>query len=55
MDGGRHRPLLSPEAPRVAGAFDVQLVESVPAAPHDIGVDCIATELRLVACARTPA
>lgn len=48
-------PLLSPEAPRVAGAFDVQLVESVPAAPHDIGVDCIATELRLVACARTPA
>ena len=48
-------PLLTPEAPRVAGAFDVQLVESVPAAPHDIGVDCIATELRLVACARTPA
>jgi 5-formyltetrahydrofolate cyclo-ligase len=48
-------PLLQPTAPRVAGAFEAQLVDSVPAAPHDIGVDCIATELRLVACARTPA
>jgi len=48
-------PLLSPSAPRVAGAFEAQLVDCVPAAPHDIGVDCIATELRLVACARMPA
>ena len=48
-------PLLPPTAPRVAGAFEVQLVDCVPAAPHDIGVDCIATELRLVGCARTPA
>ena len=48
-------PLLQPAAPRVAGAFEAQLVDCVPAALHDIGVDCIATELRLVACARTPA
>jgi len=48
-------PLLSSTTPRVAGAFEVQLVDCVPAAPHDVGVDCIATELRLVGCARTPA
>jgi 5-formyltetrahydrofolate cyclo-ligase len=37
-------PLLSPRAARVAGAFDVQLVARVPAAPHDVAVDAIVTE-----------
>ncbi len=35
--------LLSPQAPRVAGAFDLQVVAAVPAAPHDLIVDVIAT------------
>lgn len=48
-------PLLKATAPRVAGAFETQLVDCVPAAPHDIGVDCIVTELRLLDCARTTA
>ncbi|MEO8304289.1 MAG: 5-formyltetrahydrofolate cyclo-ligase [Betaproteobacteria bacterium] len=39
-------PLLSPRAARVAGAFELQLVDLVPAAPHDIAVDAIVTELR---------
>ena len=37
-------PLLSPRAARVAGAFEVQLVDRVPAAPNDIAVDAIVTE-----------
>ena len=48
-------PLLPPAAARVAGAFEAQIVERVPAAPHDIGVDCIVTERRTLACARMPA
>jgi 5-formyltetrahydrofolate cyclo-ligase len=39
-------PLLPATAPRVAGAFDVQIVDAVPAAAHDLGVDCIVTESR---------
>lgn len=39
-------PLVPAEAPRVSGAFDVQIVERVPAAPHDIAVDTIVTESR---------
>ena len=38
-------PLLSPRAARVAGAFDLQVVERVPAGPHDIAVDTIVTEI----------
>ncbi|MCC7327049.1 MAG: 5-formyltetrahydrofolate cyclo-ligase [Burkholderiales bacterium] len=34
--------------PRVAGAFDVQVVDAVPAAPHDLAVDVIATESRIL-------
>ncbi len=45
-------PLLSPRAARVAGAFDLQLVEHVPAAPHDVAVDSIVTESRIVALKR---
>ena len=45
-------PLLAPGAPRVAGAFDIQIVDRVPAAPHDIRVDAIVTESRIVERAR---
>jgi 5-formyltetrahydrofolate cyclo-ligase len=45
-------PLLSPRAARVAGAFEIQLVDSVPAAPHDVAVDAIVTESRIVAATR---
>ena len=48
-------PLLPPAAQRVAGAFEAQLIDRVPAAPHDVGVDCIVTERRMLDCARTPA
>jgi 5-formyltetrahydrofolate cyclo-ligase len=45
-------PLLSPRALRVAGAFEVQLVPCVPAAPHDLAVDAIVTESRTVLLGR---
>lgn len=48
-------PLLPRSAPRVAGAFEAQLLDEVPAAPHDIAVDCIVTEQRTLDCARTAA
>lgn len=48
-------PLLPRGAARIAGAFEAQLIEDVPAAPHDVGVDCIVTEQRIVDCARSDA
>jgi 5-formyltetrahydrofolate cyclo-ligase len=45
-------PLLSPRAAKVAGAFEVQLVDRVPAAAHDIAVDAIVTESRELAIAQ---
>ena len=36
-------PSLPQHAPRIAGAFELQLVESIPAAPHDLTVNAIAT------------
>ena len=39
-------PLLEKGAARVAGAFELQIVERVPAAPHDTTVDAIVTERR---------
>ena len=45
-------PLLSPRAARVAGAFELQLVDRVPAAPHDVAVDAIVTESRALALPR---
>ncbi|MDQ2963626.1 MAG: 5-formyltetrahydrofolate cyclo-ligase [Pseudomonadota bacterium] len=39
-------PLLEKGAARVAGAFELQLVERVPEAPHDTTVDAIVTEQR---------
>jgi len=37
-------PLLPARAPRVAGAFYVQIVDEVPRAPHDITMDVVVTE-----------
>ncbi len=45
-------PLLPPRAVRVAGAFEVQLVDRVPAAPHDVAVDALVTESRVLAMPR---
>ncbi|MEP7180985.1 MAG: 5-formyltetrahydrofolate cyclo-ligase [Betaproteobacteria bacterium] len=39
-------PLVPADAARVAGAFDLQIVDRVPAAPHDLTVDAIVTEAR---------
>ena len=36
-------PLLSPGAARIAGAYDLQIVDRVPAGPHDVTVDVIVT------------
>jgi len=40
------------EVPRVAGAFEVQLVAQVPCAPHDLTVDTIVTPRRTLICPR---
>jgi 5-formyltetrahydrofolate cyclo-ligase len=42
-------PLVPRSAPRIAGAFDVQLVAAVPTGPHDLIVDLIVTETRVIA------
>ncbi|MFO1395795.1 MAG: 5-formyltetrahydrofolate cyclo-ligase [Burkholderiales bacterium] len=44
--------LLDAHAQRVAGAFDLQVVAAVPAAPHDLVVDLIVTETRLLPVVR---
>ena len=41
-------PLLRDDAQCVAGAFELQVVEQVPSAPHDLTVDAIITERRTV-------
>jgi 5-formyltetrahydrofolate cyclo-ligase len=46
-------PLLPAAASRIAGAFEQQIVERVPAAPHDVGVDWIVTERRVIHCGRS--
>ena len=45
-------PLLRREAPRIAGAFDEQVVPAVPAAAHDLGVDLVVTPSRLIVAPR---
>lgn len=45
-------PLLRPAARRVAGAFDLQFIERVPAAAHDARIDAVITETRTVEIAR---
>ena len=42
-------PLLPPATPRVAGAFDEQLVAHVPAAPHDLFIQQLVTPTRTLA------
>ncbi len=39
-------PLLRGDARRVSGAFELQVVDGVPTAPHDLTVDAIITERR---------
>ena len=46
-------PSLAPAAPRIAGAFELQIVDSVPANRHDLPIDAIVTELRTLAPARS--
>ena len=45
-------PLLRADAYRVAGAFELQLVDHVPAASHDVAVDAVVTEARSISIAR---
>ncbi len=45
-------PLVPGSATRVAGALDLQIVDRVPAAPHDLGVDTIVTESRTIPVVR---
>jgi 5-formyltetrahydrofolate cyclo-ligase len=47
-------PLLDAGVPRIAGAFDEQIVERVPAAAHDLTVDVIATPTRLIVARPAP-
>jgi 5-formyltetrahydrofolate cyclo-ligase len=39
-------PLLRRDARRISGAFELQVVDRVPTAPHDLTVDAIVTERR---------
>ena len=39
-------PYVATTATHVAGAFEMQIVDAVPTAPHDIGVDAVVTEQR---------
>jgi 5-formyltetrahydrofolate cyclo-ligase len=45
-------PSLRPDAARIAGALELQIVDRVPAAPHDLTVDMIVTETRTITPAR---
>ncbi len=39
---------LQPAAARIAGAFDAQIVAHIPAASHDLSVDLVVTESRIM-------
>ncbi|MDQ6916957.1 MAG: 5-formyltetrahydrofolate cyclo-ligase [Pseudomonadota bacterium] len=41
-------PLLRGDTHRIAGAFELQMVERVPAASHDVSVEAIVTERRTI-------
>ncbi|MEP7207728.1 MAG: 5-formyltetrahydrofolate cyclo-ligase [Casimicrobiaceae bacterium] len=45
-------PLVPARAARVAGAFALQIVEEVPAAPHDVAIDALVTEHETLNVAR---
>jgi 5-formyltetrahydrofolate cyclo-ligase len=47
-------PLLRREVPRIAGAFDAQVVDRVPAAAHDLAVEIIVTPTRVLVVAPPP-
>jgi 5-formyltetrahydrofolate cyclo-ligase len=52
--GGYYDRLLSSferEIPVIAPAYEEQVVDSIPAEPHDIRVDLIVTDRRLIRCA----
>jgi 5-formyltetrahydrofolate cyclo-ligase len=42
-------PALPASAARIAGAFELQIVDEVPTAPHDFALDAIVTEARVIA------
>lgn len=41
----RFLPRLRPESVTIGIAFEVQIVPSLPLEPHDVGVDCVVTEV----------
>jgi 5-formyltetrahydrofolate cyclo-ligase len=45
-------PSIAASAPRIAGAFELQVVDRVPATQHDLGVDAVVTEERTLAPSR---
>jgi 5-formyltetrahydrofolate cyclo-ligase len=45
-------PHLRPGVPRIAGAFDVQIVDAVPVDAHDLAVDIVVTPTRTFATRR---
>ena len=57
--GGGYYDRLLPTLPRsaacLAGAFELQIVDEVPTAPHDFALDAIVTELRVIVPGRPAA
>jgi 5-formyltetrahydrofolate cyclo-ligase len=45
-------PLLPPAALRVAGGFELQIVDNIPYAAHDLTVDAVVTEARTLSAER---
>ncbi len=45
-------PLLRPGIPRIAGAYEIQVADGVPVAPHDLRVDVVVTEARRIDCSQ---
>jgi 5-formyltetrahydrofolate cyclo-ligase len=45
-------PSLRPDATRIAGAFEVQIVDQVPASAQDLEVDTVVTEARTISPVR---
>jgi 5-formyltetrahydrofolate cyclo-ligase len=48
-------PRLHPRTPRVAIAFELQLVDDVPEEGHDLGIDVLVTERGVLRCVREDA
>jgi 5-formyltetrahydrofolate cyclo-ligase len=47
-------PLLAAGTPRIAGAFELQVIDRVPTAGHDVRVDRVVTESRSFSCPAPP-